>query len=127
MDKIYRTLLIKAFTPFKRHLGENAEKHWPARVLDTLETKYRLLPKDMRRLGYLQRSISAGNLNTDYIYIYDRMLSQEQNTPISAYRDLSQNYRLLLFKGNVFPDGSIHLERPYSTLPRTAAANFPQN
>jgi len=127
MDKIYRTLLIKAFTPFKRHLGENGEKQWPARVLDTLETKYHLLPKDMRRLWYLQRSISAGNLNTDYIYIYDRMLSQEQNTPISAYRDLSQNYRLLLFKGNVFPDGSVHLERPCSTLPRTDAAHFPQN
>jgi len=116
MDKIYRTLLIKAFTPFKRHLGENGGAHWPARVLDTLETKYQLLPKDMLRLGYLQRNISAGNLNTDYIYIYDRMRSQEQNTQISVYRDLSQNYRLLLFKGNVFPDGSVHLERPCSTL-----------
>lgn len=127
MDKIYRTLLVKAFTPFKRHLGKNGGTHWPARVLDTLETKYRLLPKDMLRLGYLQRNISAGNLNTDYIYIYDRMRSQEQNTPISAYRDLSQNYRLLLFKGNVFPDGSVHLERPYSTLPHPDAAPLPPN
>ncbi|UCG10410.1 MAG: hypothetical protein JSW30_00690 [Dehalococcoidia bacterium] len=127
MDKLYKTLLIKAFTPFKRHLGENDGKHWPARVLDTLETKYHLLPKDMRRLWYLQRRISAGNSKTDYIYIYDRMRSQEQNTPISAYRDLSQNHRLLLFKGNVFPNGSVHLERLYSTLPPTVAAPFPSN
>ena len=126
MDKLYKTLLIKAFTPFKRHPGENGEKQWPARVLDALETKYHLLPKDMLRLWYLQRSISAGNLNTDYIYIYDRVMSQEQKIAISAYRDLSQNYRLLLFKGNVFPDGSVHLEKLYST-PHADATHFPQN
>lgn len=118
MDKIYKILLIKAFAPFKRHAGENGNRQWPAKVLDTLETKYHLLPKDMLRLSYVQRKISAGKLNMDYIYIYDRGRSQEQNIPISNYHDLSKNYKLILFKGNIFQDGSVYLVkvRPISLM-----------
>lgn len=123
MDK---TLLIKAFTPFKRRTDENGAKHWPAKVLDTLETKYHLLPKDLLRLWYLRRSLSDGRVSMDYIYIYDRMMSQEQDIPVRAYHDLVRNHRLLLFKGTIFPDGSVHLEKFGSTLPHTTTANFPR-
>ncbi len=110
MDKTYKTLLIKAFTLSKSYTGENGDKHWPAKVLDILETKYHLLPKDLLRLWYVQRRIFAGKLNMDYIYIYDWVTSQEQNIPISNYHDLSKNYKLILFKGNIFQDGSVYLE-----------------
>lgn len=82
MDKLYKILLIKAFIPFKRPLEENGEKHWLAEMLDTLETKYHLLPKYIRRLWYLQRRIATGNLNTDYIYTYDWVMSREQYIPV---------------------------------------------
>lgn len=117
MNKTYKTLLTKAFTLSKSYTGENGDKHWPAKVLDILEVKYHLLPKDILRLWYVQRRISAGTLNIDSIYIYDRAMSREQNIPISDYRDLSKNYKLLLFKGNIFQDGSVHLEKACPTLP----------
>ena len=118
MAKIYKTLLTKALTPLKRYMGENGHKHWPAKVLDILETKYHLLPKDLLRLWYVQRKIFAGKLNMDYIYIYDLVTSQELNIPINNYHDLSKNYKLILFKGNIFQDGSVYLEkvRPTSSI-----------
>jgi hypothetical protein len=111
LAKTYKTLLTQAFTPLKRYIGGNDHKHWPAKVLDILETKYHLLPKDLLRLWYVQRRIFAGKLNLDYIYIYDWVTSQEQNIPISNYHDLSKNYKLILFKGNISQDGSVYLEK----------------
>jgi len=111
MDNIYKTLLTKAFTPLKRYMGENGDKHWPAKVLDILETKYHLLPKDLLRMWYVKCTIPAGKLNMDYIYIYDCVMSQGQNIPINNYHDLSKNYKLILFKGNIFLDGSVYLEK----------------
>ena len=118
MDRTYKTLLTKAPTLLKSYIGENGGKYWPAKVLDILETKYHLLPKDLLHLWYVQRRISADKFNLDYIYIYDRVRSQEQNIPISNYRDLSKNYELILFKGSIFPDGSVYLERvrPISSI-----------
>jgi len=118
MVKTYKTLLTQAFTPLKRYIGENGNKHWPAKVLDILETKYHLLPKDLLRLWYVQRRISTGKLNMDCIYIYDWMTSQEKNTPISNYHDLSKNHKLILFTGNIFQDGSVYLKkiRPTSSM-----------
>jgi len=118
MDRIYKTLLTKAFTLSKSYIGENGGKYWPAQVLDVLETKYHLLPKDLLHLWYVRHRISTGKLNIDYIYIYDRVRSQEQNIPISNYHDLSKNYELTLFKGSIFPDGSVYLEkvRPISSM-----------
>ena len=89
MDKTYKTLLTKAFTLSKSYTGENGDKHWPAKVLDILETKYHLLPKDILRLWYVQRRISAGTLNIDSIYIYDRAMSRKQNIPISVIQKKS--------------------------------------
>jgi len=118
MAKTYKTLLTKVFTPLKRYIGENGDKHWPAKVLDILETKYHLLPKDLLRMWYVKRRIPAGKLNMDYIYIYDWVTSQEQDIPISNYHDLSKNDKLILFKGNIFQDGSVYLEkvRPTSSM-----------
>jgi hypothetical protein len=118
MAKTYKTLLTKAFTPLKRYIGENGDKHWPAKVLDILETKYHLLPKDLLRTWYVKRRIPAGKLNMCCIYIYDWVTSQEQNIPISNYHDLSKNYKLVLFEGNIFQDGSVYLEkvRPTSSM-----------
>ena len=118
MDRTYKALLTKALTPFKRYTGENGGKHWPAKVLDALETKYHLLPKDLLHLWYVQRKISAGKLNMDYIYVYDWVKSQEQNISIGNYHDLSKNYELILFKGSIFQDGAVYIEkvRPTSSM-----------
>ncbi len=94
-------------------------------MLDTLEIKYHLLPKYMQRLWYLQRRIATGNLNTDYIYIYNWVMSREQYIPVGIYRDSAQDYQLLLFKGNISPYGSVHLEKFNSILRHII--NFPKN
>lgn len=107
----YNTLMTKAFKPLKRFLGENSDKRWPPKVLDILETEYQLLPKDLLRLWYVQCRIRIDKFNIDRIYIYDWLTSQEQNIPINNYHDLSKDYKLLLFKGNVFQDGSVYFEK----------------
>ena len=114
----YKTLLTRAFIPLKRLIGEDGDKHWPAKVLDILETKYHLLPKDLLRLWYIQRGIFVGKLNMNYIYIYDWVTSQKQNLLISDYHDLSKNYELILFRGSILQDGSVYLEkvRPASSI-----------
>jgi len=118
MAKTYKTLLTKVFTPLKRYMGKKGDKHWPAKVLDVLEMKYHLLPKDLVRMWYVQRRVPIGKSNMDHIYVYDWEKSQEQNISISNYHDLSKNYELILFKGNVFQDGAVYLEkvRPTSSM-----------
>jgi hypothetical protein len=110
--------MLNLLKPLKGLRGERKCKHWPTRVLDILETKYHLLPKDLLRLGYIRRRLSAGKFSMDYIYIYDRTTSWEKNLSISSYQDISKNNRLLLFKGNIYPDGSVRLEKVRAAAPQ---------
>jgi len=106
-----QALLAHALSPLRRWRGTSEGKSWPARVLDILETRYHLLPRDLLRLGCIRRRLSAGKFAMEYIYIYDRTVSQERNVPIRGYQDLSRNDHLLLFKGNISPDGTVYLEK----------------
>ena len=106
-----QALLAHALGPLRRWKRTGDQKSWPARVLDILETRYHLLPRDLLRLGCIRRRLSAGKFTMEYIYIYDRTVSQERNVPIRGYHDLSRNDQLLLFKGNITPDGTVYLER----------------
>ena len=86
-------------------------RHWPTRVLDTLEAKYHLCPEDMLRLWYIRRRVSNGKYHGDSLFIYDRLRAREKKISVRSSRDLYNNSDLLLFKGNIFGDGSIYVER----------------
>lgn len=87
------------------------DRHWPASVLNTLETKYSLSPKEMLRLWYVRRRISNGKHPVDSLLIYDRVRASEKSISVRNNGDLYSNSDLLLFKGNILEDGSVHLAR----------------
>ena len=83
--------------------------YWPAGVLSVLEVKFQLKPEDMLRLGYLQRRISQ-NENTYYtVFIYDRLAAFERKIAVKSFRDIYDYPELLLYKGNMFRDGTVYL------------------
>ncbi len=86
-------------------------KRWPAYVLSTLEEKYHLTPKEMLRIWYIRRRISNGKYPIDSLFIYDWVKAREKKISVISIGDLYNNSDLLLFKGKIFGDGSIHLER----------------
>jgi len=86
-------------------------RHWPAHVLDTLEANYHLSPKDMLQLWYIRCRVSNGKNPIDLLLIYDWARACEKRISVRSSEDLYSNSDLLLFKGKIFGDGSIHLER----------------
>ena len=84
-------------------------RRWPIRVLDTLESKYHLRPEDMLRLWYVRRKIASGKYRQDSIFIFDWVRARERNISIRKEKDLYNNSDLILFKGNVFRDGTVHV------------------
>ncbi len=86
-------------------------KNWPVHVLDTLEAKYRLLPEDMLRLWYIRRRVLNGKYPVDSLFIYDWARACEKNISVRDRKDLYRNSDLLLYKGNIFGNGSIYVER----------------
>ncbi len=83
--------------------------HWPVRVLDILESKYHLRPEDMLRLGYIRKRMARGKLNQDFIYIFDSVEARERNVSVRKAKDLYNNSDLIIFRGNLFRDGTVHV------------------
>lgn len=111
MVQKYKILLDKMYTRLHVILGENGDKHWPAKVLDVLETKYHLLPKDLLRLRYVLRRRSFGRSNIYSIFIYDSASAYERKISIRNYHDLYEYPDLLLYKGDILNDGAVHLAK----------------
>jgi len=103
--------MIKRVTSLLKRNNLFGNKHWPAYVLSALEKKYQLSPKEMLRLWYIRQRISNGKHPVDSLLIYDWAKANEKRIPVRSIRDLYNNSELLLFKGNIFGDGSIRLER----------------
>ena len=105
-----KILLIKVSNLLKIYNSFD-DGHWPTNVLDTLETKYQLSPQEMLRLWYMRRRISNGKHPVDSLLIYDWIKSNEKRISVRSSGDLYSDSDLLLFKGNIFGDGSVHLEK----------------
>ncbi len=102
---------LRGIPGFFRTLILPANSHWPARVLDILETKYGLRPEDMRRLWYIHKRMANGNsLRSDLIYIYDWVKARERNISVRTSRDLRKYSDLVAYMGEVAGDGSIRLK-----------------
>lgn len=87
------------------------DQHWPASVLSTLEEKYHLTPKEMLRLYYIRRRVSSGKYPVDSLFIYDWVRASERKIAVRNVGDLYSNSDLLIFKGKIFGDGSVRLEK----------------
>ena len=83
---------------------------WPAGVLNHLEVEYHLKPEDMLRLGYFRRNLDRHNKNY-ILYIYDKFVASDRKLSMRDVNDLYHSPDLLLFKGSVTVDGTIHLDK----------------
>jgi len=106
----FKTGLTKVSTQLHRFMGRHSDKHWPTNVLDILETKYHLLPKDLLRLWYVRCRLISNKSKTDSIFIYDQARATNQNLSIREYNDLYKYPDLLLYKGSIFSSGEVSIE-----------------
>ena len=111
MVKTFKTGLIKVSSRLHRFLGSDNDRHWPARVLETLEAKYHLLPRDLLRLWYVRRRTVSDKLKTESIFIYDWASAYKRNLSIREYNDLHKHPDLLLYKGHILSNGEVRIER----------------
>ncbi len=91
-------------------LIRTGDHHWPANVLEILETKYKLLPRDLRRLWYIRRKMFASKSRMDSIFIYDWAKAYDQNVSIRRFNDLYQYPELLRYKGYIASNGDVKIE-----------------
>lgn len=106
----FKTELTKISAQLNRFLVRTGDKHWPTNVLNILETKYHLLPKDLLRLWYVRRRLISNKSKTDSIFIYDQARASNQNLSIREYNDLYKYPDLLLYKGYIFNNGEVSIE-----------------
>ncbi len=110
MVKKFKTELARISAKLPRLLIRNGNHHWPANVLETLETKYHLLPRDLRRLWYIRRKVLSGKVKTDSIFIYDRVKACDLNIPVKSYNDLNKYPDLLRYRGRISRSGEVRIE-----------------
>ena len=85
-------------------------QYWPAGVLNQLEVEYHLKPDDMLRLGCFR--LKSGRHNKNYIlYIYDKVAASDRKLSVKDVNDIYHSPDLLLFKGSMTVDGTIHLDK----------------
>jgi hypothetical protein len=86
-------------------------EYWPAGVLNQLEVKYHLKPEHMLRLGYLRRRMAGRKNNYYSLFIYDRTAARDRRLSVRDIKDIYSSPDLLLFRGSISGDGSVHLGR----------------
>ncbi len=106
----FKTGLAKVSAKLSRILIKNGDYHWPANVLETLETKYHLLPKDLLRLWYIRRRVFSNKVETDSIFIYDWAKAYDSNISVKRYNDLNKYPALLRYKGRISRNGEVRIE-----------------
>ena len=111
MKALFELLLTKAAGLGTSAVASNNHVQWPEHVLDYLERNFHLLPQDLADLRYVRRRGSFGELPTYYIRIYDWARACEHGVAVNRYHDLDSHPTLVLFKGNLFENGTVQLTR----------------
>ena len=102
--------LTRVSTRLSRLLIRNGGHHWPANVLETLERKYNLLPRDLLSLWYIRRKMLSSKARTDSIFIYDWAKAYDQNISIRRFKDINKYPELLRYKGFIASNGDVKIE-----------------
>lgn len=106
----FKTELTRVSAQLYSLVLRNGDRHWPANVLDILETKYHLRPKELLRLWYVRRRMLSNQVRQDSILIYDRAKAHDQKISIRRFGDLYKYPELLLYKGYIASNGEVKIE-----------------
>lgn len=103
--------LTRVSSRLSRLLIRNGDHHWPANVLEILETKYNLLPSDLLHLWFIRRRMLSNKTRTDSIFIYDWAKAYDQHISIRKFKDINKYPELLRYKGQIASNGEVRIER----------------
>lgn len=103
--------LTRVSARLSRILTGTSNNHWPANVLEILETKYHLLPRDLLRLWYIRHRTFPGRFNMDSIFIYDWAKAYDLNISVRECNDLYKYPDLMRYKGYIRSNGEVSIEK----------------
>ena len=105
-----KTELNRVSAQLSRLVLRNGDKHWPANVLNILETKYHLRPKELVRLWYVRHRVLSNKRRQDSLLIYDRAKAHDQKISIRRASDFYKYPELLRYKGHIGSNGDVKIE-----------------
>ena len=137
MLSLFEGLINRPASSVKRMRNGNNNKKLPCKMLDYLERKFQLLPKDMLNLRYMECRRFLGTLPARSIRIYDQIAVENNGVEIKTYDDLEKYSELTLYKGYILNNDIIYLTGQSTVLAiesylrkemkkkREIGANFP--
>ena len=91
--------------------GKNGSGRLSGKLLDYLEHKYQLLPKDMLSLRVVKSKGSLGNQTVYYIRVYDQDESARNGINIKTYNDLDRRPNLILYDGYILENNCVYITK----------------
>ena len=94
-----------------RRNGRNGNGKLSAKLLDYLESKYQLLPREMLSLRAVRSKGWLGNIPVYFIRIYDREESVRNSIHVKTYHDLDKQPALILYSGYILENDSVYITK----------------
>jgi hypothetical protein len=113
---LFEGLMNRPASPVKKMRNGNNNKKLPCKMLDYLERKFLLLPKDMLPLRYVECKRFLGTLPARSIRIYDQKAVENNGVEIKTFDDLDKHSELMLYKGYVLNNDIIYLTEQNTSL-----------
>ena len=94
-----------------RKKGKNLNGKLSGKLLEYLESKYQLLPRDMLSLRAITSHGSLGNLTACFIRVYDQETASRNGICIKTYDDLDKQPNLILFNGYILENDFVFITK----------------
>jgi len=94
-----------------RRNGKNGNGKLSGKLLNYLEHKYQLLPRDMLSLRAVNSKGLLGNLPACFIRVYDQETSSRNGIYIKTYNDLDKRSNLILYSGYILENEFIYITK----------------
>ena len=116
MLNLFEGLMNRPASSVKRTRNGNNHNKLPPRMLDYLERKFLLLPKDMLPLRHVECKCFLGTIPARSIRIYDQRAVENNGVEIKTYDDLDKHSELMLYKGYILNNDIIYLTEQSTSI-----------
>jgi len=108
---IIKVSLHKNTRPISGKNEKKSKGRLPVKLLEYLESKYLLCPREMLRLRVVQSRGFLGNRAACFIRIYDQEASVRNGIFIRTYEDLDTRPDLILYNGYILEDNFVYITK----------------
>jgi hypothetical protein len=91
--------------------GKNGNGKLSRKLLDYLESKYQLVPRDMLSLRTVYSKGTLGNLTAYFIRVYDQEAASTNGVDIKTYNDLDKRPSLILYSGYILENDFVFITK----------------